>query len=393
MTEGPTENELSELSKAELEEQLRDARSRIIQLESELAETNEGMVALTMELENAKDRYQTLFERGTDAILLIDPERRTIHDVNPTACDLFGYDQDELLSLTIGDLFPDESDQFGTLASAVVHGWGGDYTARTRQGRRLTVNLSTSKVTLHDKLYLLASLRDVTMRKQREQRLEVLTRVFRHNLRNDGNVIQGHADMLRDGLEDPKLEASANEIRATIDRLFELSGKVRRIQKVVERERTHRVGVEELLVRQQEWFEENVAVGRLTIQPPHREAAVGEDLEIAIREAIDNAVKHGEADPTIQVSASVDDDGQRVTIEVSDDGPGIPDHELDALRSGTETPLIHGSGIGLWTIHWVVDILGGELSVKRADDGGSTVTMAVPSEPTESMATDVSPDE
>lgn len=387
MTEEPERSEQSELSQAELAEQLGDARSRISQLESELAETNEGMVALTMELENAKDRYQTLFERGTDAILLIDPEQKTIHDVNPTASELFGYDEDELLSQTMSDLFPDESDQFGTLAGAVVHGWEGDYTARTKQGRRLTVDLSTSKVTLHGKLYLLASLRDVTMRKQREQRLEVLTRVFRHNLRNDGNVIQGHAELLSDGVEDPNLESSAIEIKTKIDRLLALSGKVRRIQTVVERDRVHRVSVTELLDRQQEWFDENGADGTLSIMTPDPEVEVGQDLEIAIQEAIDNAVTHAD-DPAIQVAATVDEDEQRVQVEVTDDGPGIPDHELDAIRSGTETPLIHGSGIGLWTIHWIVDILGGELTVDRPDDGGSTLTMEVPYEPVEGDATE-----
>lgn len=377
MTKESETSELSDLSKPEFAEQLREAQSRITHLESELAETNEGMVALTMELENAKDRYQTLFERGTDAILLIDPERRTIHDVNPTACELLGYEEEELLSLTMSDLFPDESEQFGTLASAMVHGWGGDYTARTKHGRRLTVNLSTSKVTLHDKLYLLASLRDVTLRKQREQRLEVLTRVFRHNLRNDGNVIQGNADLLRDGIEDPALSSSAEEIRTKIDRLLNLSSKVRRIQEVVERDHAPRVAVADLLNRQKERYDDSVTAGTLNIQPPQLDAEVDQAFEIALREAIDNAITHCD-DPTIQISAEVNHEEQQVNIEVVDDGPGIPDHELDAIRSGTETPMVHGSGIGLWTIHWVIDIIGGELTVTTPDDGGSRVNMAAP---------------
>lgn len=385
MTGESTEDELHELSKGEIEKELNEAQARIAQLESELAETNEGMVALTMELENAKDRYQTLFERGTDAILLIDPERRTIHDVNPTACELFGYPEDELLSLTMSDLFPDESEQFGTLASSMVHGWGGDYTARTKRGRRLTVNLSTSKVTLHDKLYLLASFRDVTLRKQRQQRLEVLTRVFRHNLRNDGNVIQGHADLLRDGVEDPALSSSAEEIRIKIDRLLDLSSKVRRIQEVVERDHVPRMAVADLLNRQEERYEDSVADGTIRIQPLQHDAEVDQALDIAIREAIDNAILHGE-DPTVQVSAEIDQEEQRVTIEVADDGPGIPDDELDAIRSGTETPLVHGSGIGLWTIHWVVHTIGGELTVTSPDDGGSRVSMTVPFNQPGSMA-------
>lgn len=378
MTEGPVNDE--KLSRNELEAKLRDARSRITQLESELAETNEGMVALTVELENAKDRYQTLFERGTDAILLVDPERKSIHDVNPTACELFGYDRDEILSSSMSDLFPDESEQFGTLADAVVHGYGGDYLARTKQGRNFTVALSTSKVTLHGKLYLLASLRDVTRRKQRQQRLEVLTRVFRHNLRNDGNVIQGHAEILSEKVEQSHLESSALEIESKIERLLQLSRKIRRIQEVVERDRSYWVTLDQLLERQQMRFDERVEEGTLVLSPSERDVVVERDLEIAIHEAIDNAVTHGSGEPTIDIRAEVEEDVRRVTIIVEDDGPGIPKHELNAVRSKSETPLIHGSGIGLWSIHWVVDTLGGEFRIETTEGKGSTITMVVPYE-------------
>ncbi|WP_197409880.1 ATP-binding protein, partial [Haloferax profundi] len=48
-------------------------------------------------------------------------------------------------------------------------------------------------------------------------------------------------------------------------------------------------------------------------------------------------------------------------IHVTDNGPGIPDTELTVLESGTETPLQHISGLGLWLVHWIIDRSNGRL--------------------------------
>lgn len=378
MTGTPPEDE--GVTKEELQRELRQARSQIRTLESELAETNEGMVALTLELENAKERYQTIFEESTDGILLIDPDRDTIYEANPQACELLGYDHGTLVTLSPAEIFPDETDRTGTFAEAVVHGWADGFTCRTKNGRKTDVDISASVITLDGRSLLLASLRDITKRKRREQRLQVLSRVFRHNLRNDGNVIQGHADILCDGLSDPTLEASAHQIRDTIDEILQLSSKVRRVQDILDRNRVSRSPIDELLTSHQEWVTQAHPAATLTIDFPERDAFVGRRLSVAITEAIENAAKHAESEPTIGISGEVDDDCERVRIEIRDDGPGIPEQELQVMRSGGETPLTHGSGIGLWLIYWVIDSLGGEVTVQSGTSDGTLITLTVPLE-------------
>jgi sensor histidine kinase regulating citrate/malate metabolism len=67
-----------------------------------------------------------------------------------------------------------------------------------------------------------------------------------------------------------------------------------------------------------------------------------------------------------------------VAVSVADDGPGIEPTEYDVLKRGTETPLRHGSGIGLWIVKWGVDHLGGRISFDERDPRGTAVTVCVP---------------
>lgn len=367
-------------TKEKLRAELRQTRSQLRVLESELAETNEGMVALTLELEQAKERYQTIFEESTDGILLIDPEQDIIHEANPQACDLLGYDRDTLVALSPADIFPDESDRAYTFAEAVVHGWAGDFTCRTNNGRKIDIDISASMITLDGQSLLLASLRDITERKRREQRLQVLSRVFRHNLRNDGNVIQGHADLLCNGLSSSDLEASALQIKKAIDEMLQLSSKVRRLQVILDRDQITRSPITDLLEDQREWAEQTYPAAMLTLSTPEQEAIVGRRLGVAIQETIENAAKHMDIDPTIQISVEIDEDQEQVSVDIKDDGPGIPEEELQVVRSGGETQLSHGSGIGLWLIYWLVDSLGGEVTIQGNEPDGTIVSMVVPLE-------------
>ncbi|MFW5939021.1 MAG: ATP-binding protein [Halolamina sp.] len=93
-----------------------------------------------------------------------------------------------------------------------------------------------------------------------------------------------------------------------------------------------------------------------------------------VQNLVDNALEHG-AEP-IRLSLTAEDGA--ASLVVSDAGPGIPDHELAVLRSGGETALEHGSGLGLWSVHWGVTLLGADIEIETPEDGGSRVAIRFP---------------
>jgi signal transduction histidine kinase len=97
------------------------------------------------------------------------------------------------------------------------------------------------------------------------------------------------------------------------------------------------------------------------------------------RLAQSNRSKHNDRPPAEQVveietTASL---LSSIDVEVRDNGPGIPEREIEPVLAGEETPLQHGSAIGLWMVRWAIDYLDGEIAFDTADDTGRGTTVRV----------------
>jgi signal transduction histidine kinase len=107
------------------------------------------------------------------------------------------------------------------------------------------------------------------------------------------------------------------------------------------------------------------------------------DVEIVLRNLVDNAVKYSLPEPGVEVSA-VAANG-RVTVRVADNGPGIPLAQRHAVfgrfvRLGSElersTP---GTGLGLFLVRSLVKQLRGKVSAKgRIGQPGSIFEVELP---------------
>ncbi len=65
-------------------------------------------------------------------------------------------------------------------------------------------------------------------------------------------------------------------------------------------------------------------------------------------------------------------------IEISDNGVRLPEREIDVVKSGTETPIVHSAGIGLWITYWTVEINNENIEIKDNQPKGTTVEITLP---------------
>lgn len=234
------------------------------------------------------------------------------------------------------------------------------------------------------RLGAMVSLRDVTDREIRRQRLTVLNRVLRHNLRNQVGVIEAHTEVVADEV-DGELREHLDAAAESADSLAALGRKAKAIEDLLDRDREPvaiHLGefAEEMRADAAErWPSAGVSLGGApdaTVTGDRAAAAFV--VETLVETLIDGASSDS---PTVElaVECGEPDDRYPVWVEVASEDATIPAQDIEAVREGTETPLQHGIGVGLWVANWAVTDLGGDLAVEG--EAGAVVRVGLPFEP------------
>jgi len=218
--------------------------------------------------------------------------------------------------------------------------------------------------------------RDVTERKEREERLAVLDRVLRHNIRNRMNVIRSRAELL--GGEGGDSDAVAAIIDAADD-LVRISEQVRKFQSIISTdERTlQRYDLSDLLTETVEGVLASHPEAEIQLDCPGAATArLHPTASAALQELFELAVESAGADGArLTVRVGADDDS--VWVDIHDRAGSIPEADLAAITRGTETSLHHAFGLELWLIRWAVLYSEGDLSVSEVD-GTTRLRMRFP---------------
>jgi signal transduction histidine kinase len=324
-------------------------------------------------LERVPVARQRIIADADDGFIILDEDARVV-TANPAAERILGGPiKDRPIrecGRVLADFDPDTFD--GRTLTTVV-----DHTQRTYD---LTASALSDG---HERVvgYVLR-FRDVTDRHLYQQRLKVANRVLRHNLRNRMNIISGWADEVTES-DDPEIAAAGQRIAETAAELNQLGEQVRLLVETADAGggAMQSVPVDDHLIP---------LIERIRTDHPdaHLESAIepgvtvtvpsAKHLTTAVRNLLINAIEHNDAErPSVRITVEPAGDGDHVRIRIADNGPGIPETEREVLRKGTETPLEHGSGLGLWLVHWIATMSRGEVTFEANDPRGSIVTLAL----------------
>ena len=209
--------------------------------------------------------------------------------------------------------------------------------------------------------------------------VSILHRILRHNLRNSATVIAGHVDMID---EEGATETNIEALSAETDRLIDLADRARFL---------HRVASEESVCFEDEDVAERLRTVAQKHQDTHPDAEIDVDVpservpvpryfDIAVAELVENAITHTDAEtPTVRITVEHTSDGA-LSIQVSDNGPGIPDLERRTLDKASEGKLEHSQGLGLWVVKFITENAGGDVRFQEGDRDGTTVELWFPPE-------------
>lgn len=352
----------------------------------------------------AEERFRDLLEAAPDAMVIIDVAGCMVL-VNGQAERLFGYAREELLQQPVEMLVPEAlrsrhvAHRRGYVGDPRVRpmGTGLELMGRHKDGREFPVEISLSPLHTEEGTLVSSAIRDVTARKEAEavrnqlyrEKIEALERLREL----EGRVLQSsEREQLRigrdlhDGLgphlaamgyaasflatelreRDPAAAARAEEFREMASHAVSLTrGLARGICPV----QVDSGGLSSALgdLARTTSSLTGVSVSCVEVGDPQvTDPGQGGHLYRIAQEALNNAITHGRAR---NVTIALQQDADRLRLSVADDGCGM------------FQPADGSTGMGLDSMKYRAQALGGQLTIDSRPGDGTTVSCDIPRQP------------
>ncbi|HOF88761.1 MAG TPA: PAS domain S-box protein, partial [Armatimonadota bacterium] len=361
------------------------------------------------ELRESEERLQSIFTSVQAGIAIIDAERYTIVDLNPSFAEMVGCSREAIIGKVCHRFIcPSESGH----CPIMNEGLEMDNTERaviTTDGRKIPVLKTVTRLLLDGRLYLLESVIDITDRKRAEEELQiakdaaeaanraksVFLASMSHEIRTPMNAILGFTQLLlRDTALSPQQHDHLETINRSGEHLLALINDILEMSKIEAGRVTFAPGscdLHALLDDMAMMFRVRTDAKRLHLRVERSEAVPRyvitdeSKLRQILINLIGNAVKFTECGGvTVRVDTHHDAEGdtRRLRIAVEDTGPGIAADELGKLfrpfvQSSVYAHKEGGTGLGLAISREFARLLQGDIRVESQVGVGSIFTIDI----------------
>lgn len=325
--------------------------------------------------------YREIFEKMPVGITLHDAAGGSILDTNQQFCTMLGYSRAELLELDFEALHVDEPPYTTERAEEYVRKAANEgpqtfeWMDETKAGDPLPVQVHLSQTTIDGEERILAVVRDISERKERQatlqrknERLEEFASIVSHDLRNPLNVAQGRVKLANEEHQSDHLDAAER----ALDRMERLIQDLLTLARDGETELDIEA-VDLPSIADRCWENVSTAEGSLNIETSRSVRADRSQLQQLLENLIRNAIEHGGDDVTITVGDL--DDG----FYVQDDGSGISKEERSEVFEPGYTQTAEGTGLGLHIVQQVANSHDWEVHLGESDAGGARFEVSGPS--------------
>ncbi|RYD83539.1 MAG: PAS domain S-box protein [Sphingobacteriales bacterium] len=362
------------------------------------------MTGIAQDVTHFYKTHQTLqftqfsVDKASDAVFWVQENARFIY-VNESACKMFGYSQEELLTMHVYELetsthgkanWPKFWEELKIRKSALV-----ESSVRRKDGTIFPLEINTSYFQYEGKEIKVSYARDITERKQNEQKIktannDLSTFIYRctHDLKAPLSSILGLVNLAETEVTDPNaLEylVMIKECTAKLNNILLMLIQTMSVRdnKVAATAINFHNSVSEILDSLK--FIPDFSTIRIGLHIDAAEFYSDKSLLTCIlQNIIENAIKYrnlAKEEPWVKIN--IQQDKELVYINISDNGVGIEtalqDRIFDLFYRGTSE--YKGSGLGLYIVKSAVEKLGGIIGVESAPGQGTLFKIELPSNP------------
>ena len=369
----------------------------------------------TNRLKASQKKYRSLFRSGPNPIFVVEKKSLDILDVNPTASEILGYTQKELLHMSLFSLARLKDRQF---TGHVPDGDALDDPTRLsrskvqfhkKNGESLFVNIHASPSEYRSRSVFIVAATDITELVEKDAQLiqaskmanlEKMSAGIAHEINQPLNAIKMGSEYLAMMLEKKKdipeqdLQMVAGEISAQVSRAAEIVGRLQTFSRKADfsREITH---VNDCIRSVNRIIGRQITLQNIVLKldldpaiPPilahnNRMEQVIFNLITNARDAIHERIDtRGDIDTGV-ITVTTFHEKNHVGITVADNGTGIATHHQDRIFESfyTTKPMGEGLGLGLPILHGIITDYNGTIHVENSSTGGALFTILFPAGP------------
>jgi PAS domain S-box-containing protein len=360
---------------------------------------------------DARD-LQAVLDTATDGVMML-AHNGNVLAANRSAEVLFGCDAGELDGRAFGELFASDStraalDYFDRIVSgaSVVSG-GLDVTARTDEGRPVTLSLSVGRIGSGDRFC--AVFRDLTDWKKIEEELRATKRDTQraaaakadflakvsHEIRTPLNAMTGFAEVMmaerfgpigneryRTYLKD--IHASGNHLVSLLNDLLDLSKiEAGKLDLTFANVNLNELTQQCVGIMQPQANKERIIIRTSLAHGLPQVVADARSVRQIVLNLLSNSVKFTGPGGQVIVSTALSDDGEAV-LRVRDTGIGMSERDIDAALEPFRQIATSGSwgsggsGLGLPLTRALAEANRASFSIKSAPSAGTLIEVAFP---------------
>jgi two-component system sensor kinase FixL len=349
-------------------------------------EPNQALTILQGAIENTNEGFVTIDENHRVVIFNREAER------------IFGVKREEILGKALGDILTPQCSQGHKKAVAryldtrkpKLIGHQSEFLTARKNGELFPLSISFSVSNIGEKTFFTGIIRDLTetkalqeqvLKSERLAALGQLVAEVSHEIKNPLVMIGGYARQILRSAQDPKGQAKLQIIVDEVRRLETLIGELRDLY------RPKALNLETV----------DMAVLLNEVRDLIREEARNKQIEVLLDIPPAPLMVEGDKDKLKQVILNLSRNGMeamdqggkltvraqcledRVEITVSDEGPGIPEPEMDKIFVPFYTTKKQGTGLGLSVSKRIIEEHQGcSFSLASGRDKGAVAKITMP---------------
>jgi len=217
---------------------------------------------------------------------------------------------------------------------------------------------------------------------ERSRMVDVLNRILRHNVRNEVNVITGRTELAASRIDDKQAQADLETVLNAAWELSTISTRTQHIKQLLSDEGAEPeiFQLNAVLESKLTDVEVDTPCANVAFDSSKHEILVEatQILPVVIADVVKQIATHNDGDVNIVVSVTttnIDSDDEMAVLQIDDDANGLPELDIEAVKSGEETPLNHAEGLALWCLDWTVAKSDGKL---QAAPSHATLEVRIP---------------